>query len=69
MIYVIKEMKEMIEKERPIKDRFTSYLTIDTITHFRELSDTTRIPQASLIEEAISDLLMKYHGKLDKYLK
>jgi hypothetical protein len=60
-----KEVREMTERERPVKDRFTSYLTIDTITGLRELSGTTRVPQASLIEEAIQDLLMKYHGKLN----
>lgn len=59
----------MTEKKRPEKKRFTSYLTVEALNELQELSERTRIPQSSLVEEAIVDLLSKYYGRFRDYQK
>jgi hypothetical protein len=59
----------MSNKEKVEKERYTSYLPKHMADNIRALSEETRIPQASLIEEAVADLLKKYYGKLAPHQK
>lgn len=43
------------------KARFSSTLPIPLLEAFKKLSEETRIAQSVLLEEAIQDLLNKYH--------
>jgi len=43
------------------KARFSSTLPIPLLESFKKLSEETRIAQSVLLEEAIHDLLAKYH--------
>ena len=43
------------------KVRFTTYIPTNLKEAIVELSETTRIPQSRLFEEAVEDLLKKYN--------
>ena len=47
------------------KERYTTYLLVSLKEKIVDLSIETRIPQAGLFEEAVTDLLKNY-GKLDE---
>lgn len=62
--------KEFYKPEAKVnKQRFTTYLPDIMVEQIRDLSTKTRIPQASLMEEAALDLLTKYYGKFVRYEK
>ena len=44
--------------------KIVSYYAPDSVEQLAKLSDTTRIPKAELLREALSDLLKKYAATL-----
>lgn len=49
--------------------KLASYYLPETVEQLKRLSDTTRIPQAVYLREALDDLLRKYAGTLRKAVK
>ena len=48
------------------RTRFTSSLKNELVPLFDALSKETRIPKSRLLDEAIEDLLKKYHRDISK---
>lgn len=61
-------MEDMIMPEPYLKyrTRFTSSLKNELVPLFDALSKETRIPKSRLLDEAIEDLLKKYHRDIPK---
>lgn len=57
----------MISKDKGNQVQMTSYYDPSAIAHLRALSETTRIPQAAYLREALDDLLSKYTGNVTVY--
>lgn len=59
------------------KRKITTTLTPEQVEMIQKISSTTRIPQAELFREAVTDLIKKYQGlvtdefadKVDNYLE
>ncbi len=51
----------MAEPYLKYRTRFTSSLKNELVPCFDELAKKTRIPKSRLLDEAIEDLLKKYH--------
>ena len=45
---------------------FTSTIPIELVDKIKQLSDDTRIPVSKLVEEALTDLLVKHQNKAKK---
>lgn len=45
------------------------YYTPEAVAQLQRLSDTTRVPQAAYLREALEELLKKYAGTLRKAQK
>lgn len=56
----------MSEPYLKYRKRFTSSLKNELVPLFDTLSKETRIPKSRLLDEAIEDLLKKYHRELPK---
>ena len=48
------------------KVRFTSYMNKETQEKLKELHKQTRVPMSAYVEEAITDLLLKYEETTKK---
>ncbi|MGI6181460.1 MAG: ribbon-helix-helix domain-containing protein [Agathobaculum sp.] len=48
------------------RKRFTSSLKNELVAPFDALAKQTRIPKSRLLDEAIEDLLRKYHKEIPK---
>jgi Ribbon-helix-helix domain len=57
----------MISKDKGNQVQVTSYYDPSAIAHLRALSETTRIPQAAYLREALDDVLSKHTGKVTMY--
>ena len=64
------KMTKQIKKKDTLKNRtrFSSTLPIPLLENFKKLSEETRIAQSVLLEEAIHDLLAKYHVGQNQHL-
>lgn len=56
----------MSEPYLKYRKRFTSSLKNELVPLFDALSKETRIPKSRLLDEAIEDLLKKYHRNIPK---
>lgn len=56
----------MSEPYLKYRKRFTSSLKNELVPLFDALSKETRIPKSRLLDEAIEDLLKKYHKDIPK---
>ncbi|HJC12347.1 ribbon-helix-helix domain-containing protein [Agathobaculum sp.] len=56
----------MSEPYLKYRKRFTSSLKNELVPLFDALSKETRIPKSRLLDEAIEDLLKKYHRDIPK---
>lgn len=50
----------MISRAKGKQAQVTSYYDPDAVQRLKALSETTRIPQAAYLREALDDLLQKY---------
>lgn len=60
------EEAAMSEPYLKYRKRFTSSLKNELVPLFDALSKETRIPKSRLLDEAIEDLLKKYHRDIPK---
>jgi predicted DNA-binding protein len=56
----------MVSKSKGNQLQVTSYYERATVQKLKALSETTRVPQAAYLREALEDLLKKYAGALRK---
>ena len=56
----------MISKSKGNQTQITSYYDIDAVRQLKRLSETTRVPMAAYLREAVDDLLKKYAATLRK---
>jgi predicted DNA-binding protein len=56
----------MISKAKGNQTAITGYYDPDTVKRLKALVETTRIPQAVYLREALDDLLRKYAATLRK---
>jgi predicted DNA-binding protein len=56
----------MISKSKGIQVQISSYFEPEAVRSLKALSQTTRVPQAVYLREALNDLLKKYATTLKK---
>jgi hypothetical protein len=56
----------MISKSKGTQAQITSYYDIGAVRQLKRLSETTRVPMAAYLREAVDDLLKKYAATLRK---
>lgn len=56
----------MISKSKGNQVSVTGYYEPDAVQQLKKLSETTRVPQAAYLREALDDLLKKYAATLRK---
>jgi predicted DNA-binding protein len=56
----------MVTKEKGKQAQITSYYDPGAVQRLKDLSATTRVPQAAYLREALADLLKKYAAKVPK---
>jgi len=54
----------MVSKSKGNQTPITSYYEAAAVQRLKALSETTRVPQAVYLREALDDLLKKYASKL-----
>lgn len=59
----------MISKKKGNQTAITGYFDPDVAEQLKKLSETTRVPQAVYLREALDDLLKKYAAALRKATK
>jgi predicted DNA-binding protein len=59
----------VVSKDKGNQKQVTTYYPPTAIEQLKRLSDTTRVPQAVYLREALDDLLKKYTGTLRKAAK
>jgi len=56
----------MVSKPKGTQTPITSYYNPAAVKQLKALSDSTRVPQAAYLREALDDLLRKYATTLNK---
>lgn len=58
--------RDMVSNSKGNQAPITSYFEPSAVQQLKKLSETTRIPQAAYLREALDDLLKKYASTLRK---